>query len=166
MQGTENAHFEGKPDDTEAVIRAEIRIVPQMSGFVEAEWNALTGGSALLRHSFLNALETTGCVGKHIGWEPIHLGLFRSGQLVAAMPLYIKHHSWGEFVFDFAWADAYRRHGLQYYPKLVNCVPFSPVPGPRLLAHNDADKTALVEAALQLTRELGFCSRPRPIKRF
>jgi hypothetical protein len=158
MQSTENAHFEGKPGDTEAVIRAEIRIVPQMTDFAEAEWNALAGGSALLRHSFLNALETAGCVGKPIGWEPIHLGLFRDGRLEAAMPLYVKHHSWGEFVFDFAWADAYRRHGLQYYPKLVNCVPFSPVPGPRLLAKNDADKIVLVEAALQLTRELGFSS--------
>ena len=158
MQSTENAHFEAKPDDTEAVIRAEIRVVTQMSGFVEADWNALVGDSALLRHAFLNALETTGCVGADIGWEPIHLGLFRNDKLQAAMPLYVKHHSWGEFVFDFAWADAYRRHGLRYYPKLVNCVPFSPVPGPRLLAKNDADKAALVQAALQLTRELGFSS--------
>ncbi len=74
------------------------------------------------------------------------------------MPLYVKHHSWGEFVFDWAWADAYRRHGLNYYPKLVCCVPFSPVPGPRLLAHNDADRTMLVQAALKLTHDLGFSS--------
>lgn len=158
MQSTENAHFEAKPDDTEALMTAEIRIVTQMSAFNEADWNVLAGDSALLRHSFLHALEATGCVGADIGWEPIHLGLFRNDKLEAAMPLYVKHHSWGEFVFDFAWADAYRRQGLRYYPKLVNCVPFSPVPGPRLLASNDADKTALVQAALQLTRELGFSS--------
>ncbi len=158
MQSTEKAHFEAKPSDTEALITAEIRVVTKMSGFNEADWNALAGDSALLRHSFLNALETTGCVGADIGWEPIHLGLFRNGKLEAAMPLYVKHHSWGEFVFDFAWADAYRRQGLRYYPKLVNCVPFSPVPGPRLLGSNDANKTALVQAALQLTRELGFSS--------
>ena len=158
MQSTGNAHFEAKPDDTEALMAAEIRVVTQMSGFIEADWNALAGDSALLRHSFLHALESTGCVGAEIGWEPIHLGLFRKGKLEAAMPLYVKHHSWGEFVFDFAWADAYRRQGLHYYPKLVNCVPFSPVPGPRLLGSNDADKTALVQAALQLTRELGFSS--------
>ena len=158
MQSTENAHFEAKPGDTEAPMAAEIRVVTQMSGFIEAEWNALAGDSALLRHSFLHALETTGCVGAEIGWEPIHLGLFRNDKLEAAMPLYVKHHSWGEFVFDFAWADAYRRQGLRYYPKLVNCVPFSPVPGTRLLGNNDADKTALVQAALQLTRELDFSS--------
>jgi predicted N-acyltransferase len=158
MQSTENAHFEAKPDDTEVKPQAEIRVVTTMSGFDEADWNALTQGSALLRHSFLHALETSGCVGADIGWEPIHLGLFRDGKLAAAMPLYVKHHSWGEFVFDFAWADAYRRQGLRYYPKLVNCVPFSPVPGPRLLAHNDTDKRALIDAAQQLTHELGFSS--------
>lgn len=158
MHSTENAHFEAKPDDTEAPMTAEIRIVTQMSGFIQADWNALAGDSALLRHSFLHALEATGCVGADIGWEPIHLGLFRNGKLAAAMPLYVKHHSWGEFVFDFAWADAYRRQGLRYYPKLVNCVPFSPVPGARILGNNDADKAALVRAALQLTRELGFSS--------
>ena len=158
MHSTENAHFEAKPDDTEAPMTAEIRVVTQMSGFIEADWNALAGDSALLRHSFLHALEASGCVGADIGWEPIHLGLFRNGKLAAAMPLYVKHHSWGEFVFDFAWADAYRRQGLRYYPKLVNCVPFSPVPGARILGGNDADKAALVQAALQLTRELGFSS--------
>jgi len=158
MHSTENAHFEAKPDDTEAPMTAEIRVVTQMSGFIAAEWNALAGDSALLRHSFLHALEATGCVGADIGWEPIHLGLFRDGKLAAAMPLYVKHHSWGEFVFDFAWADAYRRQGLRYYPKLVSCVPFSPVPGARILGSNDTDKAALVQAALQLTGELGFSS--------
>ena len=74
------------------------------------------------------------------------------------MPLYVKHHSWGEFVFDWAWADAYRRHGLDYYPKLVCCAPFSPVPGPRLLAKNDADRAALIQTALKLTHDLGFSS--------
>jgi hypothetical protein len=74
------------------------------------------------------------------------------------MPLYVKHHSWGEFVFDWAWADAYRRQGLAYYPKLVCCVPFSPVPGPRLLAKNDADRATLIQAALKLTRDLNCSS--------
>jgi predicted N-acyltransferase len=88
----------------------------------------------------------------------VHLALFRNGQLDAAMPLYVKHHSWGEFVFDWAWADAYRRQGLAYYPKLVCCVPFSPVPGPRLLAKNDADRAALIQSALKLTRDLNCSS--------
>ncbi len=147
-------HFEVNTGDTEAVIR----VVPNMAGFSEQEWNTLAGDSPFLQHTFLHGLETTGCVGADIGWEPIHLGLFRDERLEAAMPLYVKHHSWGEFVFDFAWADAYRRRGLCYYPKLVNCVPFSPVAGPRLLGRSDGDKTALVQAALKLTHELGFSS--------
>ena len=111
-----------------------------------------------MQHAVLQALEATGCVGPEIGWEPVHLALFRNGCLEAAMPLYVKHHSWGEFVFDWAWADAYRRHGLAYYPKLVCCAPFSPVPGPRLLARSDADRAALIQAALALTHEMGFSS--------
>lgn len=147
-------HFEANPSDAEAVIR----VVPRIAELSADAWNALAGDSPFLQHAFLHALEATGCVGPDIGWEPVHLALFRNGRLDAAMPLYVKHHSWGEFVFDWAWADAYRRHGLSYYPKLVCCVPFSPVPGPRLLAGNDADRTTLIQAALKLTRDLGFSS--------
>lgn len=147
-------HFEANPSDAEAVIR----VVPRIAELAADAWNALAGDSPFLQHAFLHALEATGCVGPDIGWEPVHLALFRNGHLDAAMPLYVKHHSWGEFVFDWAWADAYRRHGLSYYPKLVCCVPFSPVPGPRLLAGNDADRTTLIHAALKLTKDLGFSS--------
>jgi predicted N-acyltransferase len=157
MEARQNAHSEANPLDAEAA-ESLIRIVPRMADLDPAAWDALAGDSPFLRHAFLHALETTGCVGAEIGWEPVHLGLFRSGKLEAAMPLYVKHHSWGEFVFDWAWADAYRRHGLNYYPKLVCCVPFSPVPGPRLLASNDADRATLIEAALKLTQDLGFSS--------
>jgi len=150
-------HFEAKPTDAEAA-ETVIRVVTRMADLDPAAWNALAGDSPFLHHAFLHALETTGCVGTDIGWEPVHLVLFRDGRLDAAMPLYVKHHSWGEFVFDWAWADAYRRHGLNYYPKLVCCVPFSPVPGPRLLAKNDTDRAALIQAALKLTQELGFSS--------
>jgi hypothetical protein len=147
-------HFEANPPATEAVIR----VVPRIAALPADAWNALAGDSPFLQHTFLQALETTGCVGADIGWEPVHLALFRGDRLDAAMPLYVKHHSWGEFVFDWAWADAYRRHGLAYYPKLVCCVPFSPVPGPRLLARNDADRAALIQAALKLTHDQGFSS--------
>ena len=157
MEARQNAHFEAKPSDAEATD-AVIRVVKCMADLDPAAWDALAGDSPFLRHAFLHALETTGCVGPDIGWEPVHLALFRNGQLDAAMPLYVKHHSWGEFVFDWAWADAYRRHGLNYYPKLVCCVPFSPVPGARLLAKNDADRVALIQAALKLTRDLNFSS--------
>jgi predicted N-acyltransferase len=154
MEARQNVHFEANPPDAEAVIR----VVPRIAELPADAWNALAGDSPFLQHAFLHALEATGCVGPDIGWEPVHLALFRNGQLDAAMPLYVKHHSWGEFVFDWAWADAYRRHGLNYYPKLVCCVPFSPVPGPRLLAKTDADRTTLIQAALKLTHELGFSS--------
>ncbi|OYZ55454.1 MAG: GNAT family N-acetyltransferase, partial [Hydrogenophilales bacterium 16-61-112] len=157
MEASQNTHFEAKPADAEAA-NTVIRVIPRMADLDPAAWNALAGDSPFLRHAFLHALETTGCVGADIGWEPVHLALFRDGKLDAAMPLYIKHHSWGEFVFDWAWADAYRRHGLSYYPKLVCCVPFSPVPGPRLLARNDEDRATLIQAALKLTQDLGFSS--------
>jgi predicted N-acyltransferase len=157
MKARENAHFEAKPADAEAT-ETVIRVIPRMADLDPAAWDALAGDSPFLRHAFLHALEASGCVGADIGWEPVHLALFRNGQLDAAMPLYIKHHSWGEFVFDWAWADAYRRHGLAYYPKLVCCVPFSPVPGARLLARNDADRSTLLQAALKLMQDLNFSS--------
>ncbi|HMA10914.1 MAG TPA: GNAT family N-acetyltransferase [Steroidobacteraceae bacterium] len=157
MEARQNVHFEAKPSDAEAA-HTLIRVVPRMAELPADAWNALAGDSPFLQHAFLDALETTGCVGADIGWEPVHLALFRDGRLDAAMPLYVKHHSWGEFVFDWAWADAYRHHGLAYYPKLVCCVPFSPVPGPRLLARSDADRAALIQAALKLTRDLGCSS--------
>ena len=154
MEARQNAHFEANATGTEAVIR----VIPRIAELSADAWDRLAGDSPFLRHAFLQALEATGCVGADIGWEPVHLALFRNGQLEAAMPLYVKHHSWGEFVFDWAWADAYRRHGLNYYPKLVCCVPFSPVPGPRLLAKNDDDRATLIQAALKLTHDLGFSS--------
>jgi uncharacterized protein len=159
MEVRENMHFEAKPSATEAEsAETVVRVVTGMAELPADAWNALAGELPFLQHAFLQALEDSECVGAHIGWEPVHLALFRDGRLEAAMPLYVKHHSWGEFVFDWAWADAYRRHGIAYYPKLVCCVPFSPVPGPRLLARSDSDRASLIEAALKLTRELGFSS--------
>ena len=100
-----------------------------------AEWNALAGtGCPFLRHEFLAALEHTRCVGPGTGWDPAHLALIdNEGRLRAAAPGYRKAHSWGEFVFDFSWAQAYSRHGLAYYPKLLVGVPFSPINNARLL---------------------------------
>ncbi|MEW6025347.1 MAG: GNAT family N-acetyltransferase [Pseudomonadota bacterium] len=153
MKVRENVHFEANPPGTEADA-AVVRVVTNIAELPADAWNALAGDSPFVRHAFLHALEATGCVGAPIGWEPVHLALYRGDRLDAAMPLYIKHHSWGEFVFDWAWADAYRRHGLNYYPKLVCCAPFSPVSGPRLLARNDADRAVLIDAALKLTGDL------------
>jgi hypothetical protein len=159
MEARQNMHFEAKPPATEAeAAETVVRVVTRIAELPADAWNALAGDSPFVQHAFLDALETTGCVGAPIGWEPVHLALFRNDRLEAAMPLYVKHHSWGEFVFDWSWADAYRRQGLAYYPKLVCCVPFSPVPGPRLLAKNDADRATLIQAALKLTRDLNCSS--------
>ena len=88
-----------------------------------------------MRHEFLLALERTGCVGAGTGWTPRHLLLqAASGEIEAALPLYSKSDSWGEFVFDWSWARAYSQAGLRYYPKLVSMPPFTPATGPRLLA--------------------------------
>ncbi len=131
-----------------------VRIVDSLSGLDPTEWNALAGEQPFLRHEFLSALIETGCASAKSGWLPQIVLLRRSGSLVGAMPLFAKNHSYGEYVFDWAWADAHERHGVDYYPKLVCAVPFTPVRGVRILAAAAADRKTLVQAALQLAREL------------
>jgi Uncharacterized protein conserved in bacteria len=129
-----------------------------MHEFDAAEWDALAGPQPFLRHAFLHALEDSGCVRAETGWQPQHLGLWQGTRLAAAMPLYLKSHSYGEYVFDWSWADAYERAGGRYYPKLLCAIPFTPVPGPRLLGTNDADRALLIETALGFAREAGLSS--------
>ena len=117
------------------------------------DWNRLAGDDPFLRHEFLHALHETGCAGADTGWAPCYLTLHEQGALAGAMPLYLKTHSYGEYVFDWAWADAYHRHGLSYYPKLLNAVPFTPVAGRRLLANTGERRRLLLGAALELARE-------------
>lgn len=121
-------------------------------------WNSLSrDGIPFLRHEFLCALEISGCAAADTGWEPRHLVLTSGDDVLAAMPLYVKSHSWGEFVFDHAWAEAFHRAGLPYYPKLVSCVPFTPVTGPRVLTNEHIDKAwatrLLARAATELCRD-------------
>ncbi len=98
------------------------------------QWNALIqDNNPFLRHEFLSALETHGCVGENFGWLPRHIAVYQDNELVAAMPLYEKYNSYGEFVFDNAWADAWQQHGLRYFPKLVSSIPYTPAMGQRLL---------------------------------
>ncbi len=115
------------------------RILHSIGEIAAPDWNALQAGpSPFLRHEFLSALENSGSACEATGWSPRHLVLEDSkGQLKAAMPLYLKDHSWGEFVFDHAWAQAYGCTGRDYYPRLVSCVPFTPITGPRLLLDMD-----------------------------
>ncbi len=126
------------------------------------DWNALSGAELpFLRHEFLALGEATGCVGSEQGWLPRHLTIEGDGGLRAAMPLYEKSHSWGEFVFDWAWANAYEQAGLRYYPRLVSATPFTPCPGPRLLLADTADEAAaqrLLRAAVSLANDSGCSS--------
>jgi uncharacterized protein len=126
----------------------EATLADAVTSVSASEWNALdTAGVPFVRHEFLAALEHSGAVGGSTGWRPRPLLLRQEGLLVGAVPLYEKDHSYGEFVFDFAWAHAYAQSGLPYYPKLVAATPFTPATGPRLLTHPSADRGA-VRAAL------------------
>jgi len=113
-------------------------------------WNALAGTEVpFLRHEFLAALEHTGCIGPGSGWSPAYVTLHDAQGLAAAAPAFLKTHSFGEFVFDFSWAEAYARSGRNYYPKLTVCVPFTPATGARLLLRPDVASTALRERLAQ-----------------
>src|SRR4029453_15119736 len=99
-------------------------------------------------HEFLLALHETGCASRASGWTPCYLTAWRDQGLAGAVPLYAKTHSYGEYVFDWAWANAYHRHGRRYFPKLVAALPFTPREGPRLFAGDEAVQHALLRAAL------------------
>ena len=140
-----------------------VQVVDSLAGVDPEEWNALAGDQPFVRHEFLRALLETGCASGRTGWAPRFLLLRRAGALSGAMPLFAKSHSYGEYVFDWAWADAHERHGIDYYPKLLCAIPFTPVQGTRILGEA---KPLLIEAALQLARDLGTSSLhvlfPRP----
>jgi predicted N-acyltransferase len=114
----------------------EIQIATSYSQINAQDWDALITDSPLLSHAFLSALEATKCVGEGTGWQPYPILVYESGKLVGAAPLYLKGHSYGEYVFDWSWAEAYERSGLSYYPKLLVAVPFSPITGARLISNN------------------------------
>ena len=127
-----------------------VRLLDTLRSVEPHAWNALAGEHPLLRHEFLHALHESGCACERTGWAPRYITLWQGRSLVGAMPLYLKSHSYGEYVFDWAWADAYHRHGISYYPKLLAAIPFSPVAGPRLLARDEPTRALLVRAALEL----------------
>jgi uncharacterized protein len=134
--------------------RLQIRILDSLAGVDPVGWDALAGDNPFLRHAFLHALHETGCACEQRGWSPRFVTLWDGTELVGAMPLYLKFNSYGEYVFDWAWADAYERHGLDYYPKLLCAVPFTPAAGPRLLAPTAELRERLLRAALELAQQL------------
>jgi predicted N-acyltransferase len=142
--------------DTAAVIIKEIwtmnyrtHIVSSLSEIGRQAWDTLLAcqpqPNPFLSYAFLDALHESGSAAPDAGWQPQFIVLYDGDTLAAALPMYVKMHSYGEYVFDWAWADAYERNGLDYYPKLLSSIPFTPVTGPRLLAVDDAARAALIE---------------------
>jgi predicted N-acyltransferase len=130
-----------------------IEVVDSLAGVDPQEWNALAGEQPFVRHEFLCALIETGCAAARSGWLPQFVLLRRAGALAGAMPVFAKSHSYGEYVFDWAWAEAHERHGVSYYPKLLCAVPFTPVRGRRLLAAGERERRTLAAAALDLAKQ-------------
>jgi hypothetical protein len=127
-----------------------LQITDSITDINSADWDVLAGDMPLLSHAFLAALETSGSVGDGSGWQPSHLLVFDHEQPVGAMPLYLKNHSYGEYVFDWAWADAYARNGLQYYPKLLSAIPFTPITSQRLLTAKSEVQDLMIKALMQM----------------
>lgn len=124
----------------------QIRFIDSIHQVDAEQWNRLYPSDyPFVRHEFLAALEDTGCTLPVTGWQVQHLLVSEGGQLIAAMPGYIKTHSYGEYVFDWAWADAYRRYGFPYYPKWISAIPFTPCTGARLLCAPEYQIPALIE---------------------
>ncbi|MBI3230586.1 MAG: N-acetyltransferase [Burkholderiales bacterium] len=141
--------------------------ISKLSAIGQAAWDNLlaqqSDSTPFLSYAFLQALHETGCATAETGWQEHYLSVWQDdlagkSRLVAALPLYLKMHSYGEYVFDWAWAEAYQRHGLEYYPKLLSSIPFTPVAGNRLLAVDAAARAALLQALAQLRQEPGISS--------
>jgi len=139
------------------LIQPVVRIHGAASEIEAAAWDSLLAAQAapspFMRHAYLDAMEQSGSASPESGWLPRFLTLWHGRELMAACPMYLKGHSYGEYVFDWAWANAYQQHGLAYYPKAVVAVPFTPVPGTRLLARDAASRALLVQALLAWCKE-------------
>ena len=151
-----------------------IRVHAAIAEIPAAAWDACAGNvNPTISHTFLNAMEESGSTTTRTGWMPQHLSLAGpDGEITGVVPLYAKTHSHGEYIFDYGWADAYERAGGRYYPKLLSAVPFTPVPGPRLLLHPSASaetREHLLAGMVEFTkrRRIRHCTstfptRPRP----
>jgi len=145
------------PDDI------QLELLTSLGDIEPAIWDSIVPTDyPFIRHHFLLGLETTGCTTAESGWQPCHAVLRERGEIIAIMPMYLKSHSYGEYVFDWSWADAWQRSGLQYYPKLVTAIPFTPCTGPRIAiaAGSDVTRTtrALVTHVEAFATQKGFSS--------
>ncbi|MEO8102605.1 MAG: GNAT family N-acetyltransferase [Betaproteobacteria bacterium] len=137
-----------------------LKVLDSLDAIPPTEWDALAGNNPTLRHAFLQSMIDAGCTTGQAGWLPQFLTLWRNAddgdgreKLCGAVPLYVKGHSYGEYVFDWAWAEAYQRNGLEYFPKLLVAVPFTPCTGARLMARTTADRKLLIDGLLNLARQ-------------
>jgi len=141
-----------------------VRVHDRIDSIPAVDWNRLAGVNPFVRHELLAALEHSGCVSTETGWGPQHLTCSDThGHLIGALPLYLKSHSYGEYVFDWAWAEAWQRAGLTYYPKLVSAVPFSPVSGPRLLLEKTSLEADTAKALMEKAQVLAVSSNASSI---
>jgi len=136
----------------------ELRILDSLGAVDSAQWDALAGTNPTISHAFLDALHASGSASPKSGWSVQYPTLWDGGRLVGAAPLYVKAHSFGEYVFDWAWAEAHERHGIAYYPKLLCAVPFTPAAGPRLLAVNAEVRARLARTLVDAARDSGVSS--------
>jgi predicted N-acyltransferase len=131
-------------------VSLRVELVPKIEAIDAAQWDALAGDDdPFIEHAFLLALEQSKSVGGDSGWVPSHVTVHEQGRLVGALPLYVKLHSYGEYIFDWRWASAAERAGLSYYPKLVSMVPLTPATGQRVLVAQDVDRRAVVSALVE-----------------
>ena len=145
-----------------SLFQQSVKLHNSLDEISSQDWNKLVkNNNPFLKHEFLSAMEKCDCVGDHFGWLPRHISIYEKGELIGAMPLYEKYNSYGEFVFDHAWADAYERHGLRYFPKLVSAIPYTPATGQRLLAtENRFEEISgiLVNTLLEFANEMEVSS--------
>jgi len=140
----------------------EVKFITSIGQVSAEQWNSVIDTDyPFIQHEFLAALESAGCVSARTGWQPQHLLVFGQETLLAVMPLYIKSHSYGEYVFDFQWANAFHQSGFEYYPKLLTAIPFTPCAGARLCIGNGVSaeiKSVLVDKVIQHAKQLGMSS--------
>jgi predicted N-acyltransferase len=143
-------------------VNYRTRIVSSLSEIGQPAWDELAqsqgDANPFLSFAFLHALHESGSASPKAGWQPQFLTIWHGERLDAALPLYVKSHSYGEYVFDWAWADAYQQHGLEYYPKLLSAIPFTPVSGNRLMARNAKARDALIDALCAAQTQSGVSS--------
>jgi len=136
----------------------QIEIANSFAQIEPTEWNALTDGSPVLNHHLFSAMEATGCIGADSGWQPYPIVVKEEGRVVGVSPLFLKSHSYGEYVFDWSWADAYERNGIPYYPKLLTAIPFTPVSGSRLMSTKPEIRLLMSQVIVQQMQEHGLSS--------